>query len=398
MWRSRVTGQLQRAKLRRLAFLFILLPPSAQDVPTWRLTHDIQIGAGSQGPQYDFTRIEAILSASDGAVFIADAISRDVRIFAAAGAYESTFGRSGRGPGEFGRLLSAGLLGDTLWVIDSGLRRATLFSRAGEVLATISTAVEATYGPAGQAKRLHYMTALLPGGLAFGTATTGESNASVLPQPEAATPVLLMTRAGRTVDTLAWISTKNAYFASMIDGGIGQVIGRQRFSDAPLTILAPSMSRLFTVDRSVSTAPRTTTFRVVALEAGGDTLWSRNYLYVPRRLEKDSIDSYLASLQRSFARSGSARTPAEIRQIAFIPEYRTPVTSGFAAGDGTLWLRREQGRSIVEYAVIGPDGRLLARLNVPSSVTLMAVAGSKAWGVEVDADDVPHVVRYNIMK
>jgi hypothetical protein len=104
MWRTRLTGQPQRAKLRRLAFLFILLPQSAQDVPTWRLTHDIQIGAGSQGPQYDFTRIEAILSASDGAVFIADAISRDVRIFAAAGAYESTFGRSGRGPGEFGRV------------------------------------------------------------------------------------------------------------------------------------------------------------------------------------------------------------------------------------------------------------------------------------------------------
>jgi hypothetical protein len=31
-------------------------------------------------------------------------------------------------------------------------------------------------------------------------------------------------------------------------------------------------------------------------------------------------------------------------------------------------------------------------------VTLVAVAGSKAWGVEVDDDDVPHVIRYNIMK
>jgi hypothetical protein len=137
---------------------------------------------------------------------------------------------------------------------------------------------------------------------------------------------------------------------------------------------------------------------VVALEAGGDTLWNRNYPYVPRRLEKDSIDSYLASLQRSFARSGSPRTPAEIRQIAFIPEHRTPVTSGFAAVDGTLWLRREEGRSAVEYEVIGADGSLLARLNVLSNVTLMAVAGSKAWGVEVDDDDVPHVIRYNIMK
>jgi hypothetical protein len=94
------------------------------------------------------------------------------------------------------------------------------------------------------------------------------------------------------------------------------------------------------------------------------------------------------------ARSGHSRD--DIRQAVFIPEYYTPVTSGFAGADGLLWLRREEGAASVDYWVVDQTGELAAELSVPASVTLMAATRSEVWGVQKDEYDVPHVVRYDI--
>jgi hypothetical protein len=137
---------------------------------------------------------------------------------------------------------------------------------------------------------------------------------------------------------------------------------------------------------------------VLALTTRGDTLWSRSYSYGPRKLEQTTADSFVVALQRSIARSGHSKTPAEIRALAFVPEYRTPITSGVAATDGSLWLRREEGRPTVDHWVIGESGDLVASVSIPRNVTVKAVAGSAVWVVETDLDDVPHVVKYTIMR
>jgi len=132
-------------------------------------------------------------------------------------------------------------------------------------------------------------------------------------------------------------------------------------------------------------------FRVTALGLKRDTIWSRSYSYVPKRLEAASVDSQLAANEKSWR-----LTRDRIRAQMFIPEFRTPIASGFAAPDGSLWLKREDGSRTVDYTVIAPNGNLVATLTLPRNVTLRAVVGDTVWGVETDADDVPSIVRYRI--
>jgi hypothetical protein len=176
----------------------------------------------------------------------------------------------------------------------------------------------------------------------------------------------------------------------------GFVIGRQIFADGGLTIVSPKTPMIFIVDRSVSRVPTNAVFKVAAIHSSGDTIWSETYAYVPRHVEKVRADSFLTNNERSLASVGIS--PSEVRRALFIPEHYSPVSSAVAASDGSLWLRREEGRPTVDYWVIDDDGELEATLTVAASVTLMAVTDSHAWGVETDALDVPMVVRYRIQR
>lgn len=353
-----------------------------QRLPVWQLTPEVRIGHDP-----GFTRILAILPASDGSVVIADAGNLEIGVFGREGAFSHAIGRTGRGPGEFETFRSVGLLGDTLWVIDFRLRRISFFSLDGRLLVALQTEVERS----SSARSISDLTTFVPRGAALGLAGADFGSGSEF--RDVLKPVLLMTRAGRTLDTLAWLPTKNENFVlARPDGGF--TFGRQLFSDAGLIIVAPNALLFFLVDRSVTTTPRNAVFRVVAIGSNGDTLSSRRYAYVPKRLEKTRGDSLLAAAERVNARSGLS--PGEIRRAVFIPDYYSPVTSGIAGSDGSLWLRREEGKPTVDYWVIGKDGALLAAVTVPANLTLMAVTDSEAWGVEKDQYDVPTVIRYRI--
>jgi hypothetical protein len=372
-----------------LGFVLAPGPASAQVPARWRLTPDVRFGQDAQR-SYDFTRIIAVLPATDGSLFIADSRNKEISVFSPTGAYVQSIGRNGRGPGEFELMRSAGLFGDTLWVIDWGERRTSLFARDGRVLATIPLESEAS--ASGSARWIGELVALLPDGAALGV---GGSPVRALEKSNQPAPVLRMTRGGRTLDTLAWVQTKNeTVWLSIPDGSF--IIGRQAFADAALTVPAPNAPVLFIVDRSVTTKPDTSRFRVVALESNGDTLWNRSYAYVPLRVEKVRADSFSTAWERHTRRGV---TTAEIRRVLFIPEYYSPVTSAFAGADGSLWLRREEAKKpTVDYWVLDKDGRLVAALTVPANLTLMAATTSKTWGVEKDEYDVPTVVRYSIQR
>jgi len=345
---------------------------SAQRPAVWRLAPELHIGA-----DYDFTRILALLPAADGSVVIADAGNNELYVFRRDGAYSHTIGRNGRGPGEFGRVGSAGLLGDTLWVFDPRERRTSLFSLDGKVVATIRTETRGS------------LTALFPGGAALGLTSSDFGSGTEFRDVQI--PVILTTRAGRTLDTLAWVPYRNANFVLRRSDGF--TIGSQPFSDAGLTIFAPSSPVFFIVDRSVTTTPHDAAFSVVALRSNGDTLWNRSYRYVPRRLEKARGDSLLAA-KLTLTRAGHASS--EIRGAVFIPDYYAPVTSGMAGSDGSLWLRREDREPTVAYWVIAKDGSLVATVIVPSNLSLMAATATEVWGVAKDQYDVPTVIRYRI--
>jgi hypothetical protein len=355
----------------------------AQQRPaTWRLTPELRIGSESHGPRYQFTRILGVVPLPGGSVYVADAGFTDISLFDSAGVHIRTIGREGSGPGEFRRLTNIGLLGDTLWALDNTARRASLFAPDGTVLATISNN---TSREAADRWNVH-LTALLPGGHAFGGAAAGmEADAS-----RDREPVLLLARNGSTLDTLAWLATRNKVSLFRTGSGLSMIL--QPFSDADLVVPEPAGARVFIVDRSAATSPRGATFTVPSISATGDTLWTAAVAYAPVRTPRDSANAFVARLLRG---NRSGIPDAEIRRMAFTPEYLTPVSSGVPGMNGTLWLRRDDRPSAPEYWIVGPRG-LVASVRVPANATLMAVAGDAVWTVEKDTYDVPSVVRYRL--
>jgi len=343
------------------------------------------IGSSDGADPYLFTRIMATLPTARGSLVVADSRQKVVRVFGPTGAFTHVVGREGGGPGEFMRLHRIGLIGDTVWMSDVNLRRTTLYGLDGVVIKT--PAWETVTGASGEGRNI--VEGLFADGTAWGE-HGGHSIRVMRGGPELPKTILRMSRTGRTLDTIAIVPTSHTMF-SVVDGP-STAFGDQVFPDGALVIGVSSLSRLYVVGRAAATSARAANISLVALRSTGDTLWQRDLRYAPRRLEKTVVDSVIRKLQRSGA------TADALRRLLFIPDFLPPVTSGFATEDGTLWLRREEGRATVEYWILTPDGKLTATVSVPQSLALTAARGAQVWGVEKNADDVPVVVRFRIIR
>lgn len=355
---------------------------AAQSQATWRLRPLTRIEGVETAGGYTFNRVNSILVARNGSVVVADVGNVEIRVFSADGKFLNRIGAEGRGPGEYERIGSLGLLGDTVWVIDSRLRRTTLFRISGEFQQVI------------QSDRSRPGTAL-PNALVAKGRVLGVGNSTDHGR-EPHFPLLLMNRSGRVLDTLAWLPNLHPAVVTLARSGGGYTIGPQPFSDAGLSFVSPEGTRIFVVDRSAATAAENASFRITAFEPDGETVWDRTFRYTPTRFERSRADSLLKATERLLGGNGNAET--DIRRAVFIPQYYVPITDGFVSGDGSLWLRREEHGASVEYRVIAANGRGLATLTVPATTTLLAGTSSEIWGVERDEYDVPTVVRYAILK
>ena len=105
--------------------------------PAWRLTPVVSVGPKSltdEGSPDEFGSVSSASLGPDGALFVADALNREIRVFGLDGAHRVTFGRMGEGPGEFDGLYSVAWTGDRLLTLDPHLGRISEFSAEGELL------------------------------------------------------------------------------------------------------------------------------------------------------------------------------------------------------------------------------------------------------------------------
>jgi hypothetical protein len=100
-------------------------------------TRVASIGCEGCGDAREINEVTDLILLDSGRVLVTDHAAPMVRIFSRDGRVVSTFGRSGRGPGEFGFPVRAALLSDrSLRVYDMNLRRITHFSPTMDVLGT----------------------------------------------------------------------------------------------------------------------------------------------------------------------------------------------------------------------------------------------------------------------
>ncbi|WP_423930087.1 hypothetical protein [Candidatus Palauibacter sp.] len=102
--------------------------------PQWELTRVVSIGPRSltavESPE-EFGRVTSAALGPDGALFIADDVNDEIKVFGLDGAHRRTFGRFGEGPGEFSGLYSLAWVGDRLLTLDFGVGRIGELSAEG---------------------------------------------------------------------------------------------------------------------------------------------------------------------------------------------------------------------------------------------------------------------------
>ena len=120
----------------------VIRTANAGAAPEWQLTPVVSIGPKSltdEGSPDEFGAVTSVALGPDDAVYIADALNHEIRVFGLDGAHRHTFGRHGEGPGEFDGLYSLAWVGDRLLAMDPHLGRISEFSADGELLGERAT-------------------------------------------------------------------------------------------------------------------------------------------------------------------------------------------------------------------------------------------------------------------
>lgn len=355
----------------------------AATLPAWTLVRELSIGNES-ATEYALTDVRGIDIGDDGSMYVVHPQESIIRVFDEDGDFVRYVGRPGAGPGEFEGLSNAGLLGDTLWASD--VASVAWFTLDGELLRDEPVRYSTDrmeFQPRGVEQRL--------------------SDGSF-----AAVPAWLPMR-----DPSTWPTTY-PMFAARTDGSTQQVgefpmdafrhfimpNGMPRVTFLPLrrTFLYayhPAGESIVFVQQTAAESNQPAFFRVVRLGPTGDTIYARDVRYDPIAVPQHVKDSIFD------AASGEEpnRQPAEVVEARFeaapIPDYHPPVESVAHATDGSTWLRL-QGTASGEWIVLDPEGALSARATGPSGLQILTIRDSLVWGVELDENDVPSVVRYRI--
>lgn len=339
---------------------------------------------------------------SDGRIYTLHPQESRIRIHSADGAPAGVIGGPGEGPGEFSSPGVMGWRGDSLWVLDFRTYRFSYFDPGGRFLTSRSIPIDLGGTREASPPRPE---GLLPDGSIFGSPPAWSSDVAAGKITERV--VLRLDERAQPIDTLFRHSLVNRTWAiedPKGTTGFGSY-GAQPFSDTEIVQLSPSGADLVRVERTVPASPDEATFRVTRVTLEGDTLFSREYPYVPRPIDPPLVDSLVRGRGEAMTRLPpdfqGAPTPARAEELAraslYLPAYH-PAVSELALGrDGSLWLKREAlSADSVDWLILSPQGAVIGTVTTPRSLTVQAVEMGRVWGMERDELDVPYLVRYAV--
>jgi hypothetical protein len=131
------------------------------------------------------------------------------------------------------------------------------------------------------------------------------------------------------------------------------------------------------------------------LNAAGDTLFAERHRVSGEPLPRSVADSTIAAI--ASARLGDAASVWTRQAHTHVPDVFPPVEPGsFIGNDGRLWVRLRRTPEATRYLMLDASGRQTGTVSVPANVELRAADATHAWGVELDDNDVPSLVRYRI--
>ncbi len=343
--------------------------------------------------------VDDIARAPDGSLYLADHRYPAVLQLEPSGALRRIIGRSGAGPGEFHAVMQVGLRGDSMWALDPGRVRVSLFPAGGRGVTTIPFGVLARELPASTRPiaRVGMPLALLPdGGFLLEEAVVPRDN----PAGGATHALLLRTsRQLEVEDTVAQYSFQHRAMHFRLREGEAHL--NQPFSDDPIPAFSADGRYFALVHRDAAEGSKAQGFTVNLMRNGRTPVYSRRVSYRPRPLPERAVDSIIRMFTEP-ADPNWPRTPLtadSLRRKLFRPRYYPPVERVVVGQDGVVWLKLQVADGAPtrgEWLALGPDGREVARVTTAPLFRLLEADRTTLWGVEGDPFDVPVLVRYKV--
>jgi hypothetical protein len=347
---------------------------SAQSVWTIDPTPVVDVAGALPGGRVNFALAAGATRLSDGSLLIADRGGSAVHLFDPSGKHINSDGRAGEGPGEFRTMVWAGRCGvDTLLVWDPRLRRGTFVGKSGTL------ARHFQLSEAGVPRALWFSCGAA-GTLAFLSEPTGRRASPVPNVIQMEANVVVLDRDGRLVTNH------------------GQVGGGEWFSPGRGAFPRPlgTTSSIAMVGSSLVVGTGDSAAVVVIAPSGTRrTVGVPGQRRAPTREEFDEAVQAIASV-----------APGEVRQAAIdglsrapIPALLPPYASIFSDPMELLWVQLSPtGAKQVDFVVMQLDGRIVARVRLPRSLTVYEIGRDYVLGAYADDDDEMHVAVYRLRR
>jgi hypothetical protein len=347
----------------------------------WRIADTPSASIGSvfgDDPATQFTRIAGATRLSDGRIVVADAAAAELRYFDASGAHLKTAGGKGSGPGEFTRLTR--ILrrpGDSVLAIQGIPPRQSLFSDTGGFVRLVPVPTIGQFLPLVYQSILDDGTAILapdarPLTMLTGTRTDSTTFHAIAPGSDST----------RVLGTFPFLEL----------AGNGSRAGLVRF--APTGVSAAHGDRFF-----VGFPER---FEVAAYSSEGTLRRLIRRAWAPRPVSEEERD---ALLERQYADA-----PAEVRNAVVFAESHPAYDRLLVDATGVLWVRapRTDGgsnwrpadlaTSAQRWSIFDEEGAWLGDITLPTGFDLVEVGDDYLLGVWYDADEIPFVQAYDLIR
>lgn len=342
-------------------------PASAQ----WRVTPRpaVEIGRGDEDALFQVTSAARL---SDGRILVANAGTKQVKLFGAGGEPLATLGRAGAGPGEFRFPLWVGVHRDSIRVWDAALERLTVFDGDGKLARSTSFPSVGGMFPS-------VVGAFSDGSLLLASGTDQAAAGRAAGAWRGRTRLVRVSAAGQLLDTLATVPSQERYSYRSADG-TGLVVedlpfGRRTvmdvFNDAVLIGTGEDY-----VIRRMDTAGRVR-----------DVVRTR---WTPRAVSSQDVQEYRDRMVTVGGRSRPGEAEAWRSQIPY-PRALPPYEQLLLDVGGAIWVKEAQPprewTAPARWRVYSAGGAPLATIELPARIVPQAIGEDWILCTALDGED-----------
>ncbi len=366
-------------------FLSISVPGAGHtqsSVPRWGISKQLRVTGNGTERESVFPAVDAMIAPSGD--FYATQ-NDHIKHYSPTGRLLRVIGRGGDGPGEFRQVSRLGMFGDKLWAFDVRHQRISFFNSNGGFISSTPNPVATT--------RMELASVLASGRLVTYEMEQKTSSSSL----KTSYVVRLHDARGAVQRELArLLDGTPAVRRVELDGG-GFTLVRPPYSDRPLVSVSADGQHSVVVEVRTPASP-TASLVVRRFDGNGDSV-----LAIRRSLPADRPNSalvdFLVQEQVQFLASRRLTHPQLEKRLreamwpasTWVPSF----IRAFAEEDGHLWL---QSSDHVSWVRLDRELRMLGKIEMPRTITVLKIRGFQLWGLEFNDDGEPSFVKYDVTR